>query len=488
MPSTDKVAPIPDKLHVQIDPAPETTSPPSTKDYKSCSVSSLGSIETSAVSSSSVETTTDVNYRPNGLSAFATLINFLKGMIGPGCLSLPLALKQAGLWTALVLIFIFGFLNNYCMLQLVRSSQKLSRNKGQVLDYGGVAYEACANSFKSLRKYRNVFKFLANTVIIFLQIGICAVYYVFISTHIKEIVEDNSDFRASTTTWSLLIFLPMAVVNLLRNLKTIAYLSMFGNVAMIGSLIFIMQFLLRQPHMISQLPGVTNFDGILMACGSILYSFEGQAMVLPMENRLKHPKKMVGPFGVLSQGMSLVTVVYAACGFFGYITYGNKVQGSITLNLPSTTMMYVVKGLLIFVIYTGFVIQQYVIVDLAWASLKDRLKLDTSRSRVLDFAAEGVFRTLLVIFELLLAILVPKLESIIPLVGATAGMLLAFVFPTLIDTMTFGPKWLSEGRPGKFNWKLIWCCSRNTLLLILGVFGLIAGLQSNVRNLLQEHA
>uniref|UniRef100_A0A914CNQ9 Amino acid transporter transmembrane domain-containing protein n=1 Tax=Acrobeloides nanus TaxID=290746 RepID=A0A914CNQ9_9BILA len=36
--------------------------------------------------------------RPKGLSATATLINFLKGMIGPGCLALPLALKQAGLW------------------------------------------------------------------------------------------------------------------------------------------------------------------------------------------------------------------------------------------------------------------------------------------------------------------------------------------------------------------------------------------------------
>lgn len=73
---------------------------------------------------------------------------------------------------------------------------------------------------------------------------------------------------------------------------------------------------------------------------------------------------MIGPFGVLSQGMTLVTFVYGACGFVGYvssrvgglsnfyssflsnletltalfqITYGDKVQGSITLNLPSTT-------------------------------------------------------------------------------------------------------------------------------------------------------
>uniref|UniRef100_A0A914DCA1 Amino acid transporter transmembrane domain-containing protein n=1 Tax=Acrobeloides nanus TaxID=290746 RepID=A0A914DCA1_9BILA len=69
--------------------------------------------------------------------------------------------------------------------------------------------------------------------------------------------------------------------------------------------------------------------------GSILYSFEGQAMVLPMENKLKYGADMVGFNGVLSTGMSLVTIIYAASGFYGYITYGDKVQGSITLNLPN---------------------------------------------------------------------------------------------------------------------------------------------------------
>jgi hypothetical protein len=43
-----------------------------------------------------------------------------------------------------------------------------------------------------------------------------------------------------------------------------------------------------------------------------------------MENRIKNPKSMVGPFGVLSQGMGIVTFVYAACGFFGYVSFKKK--------------------------------------------------------------------------------------------------------------------------------------------------------------------
>lgn len=117
-----------------------------------------------------------------------------------------------------------------------------------------------------------------------------------------------------------------------------------------------------------------------------------------MENKLRKPDHMVGPFGVLSVGMTIVTFVYAACGFFGYIVYGEHTQGSITLNLPNTTMFTIVKALLIFVIYSGFVIQQYVIVDMLWPPLKKLMKLE-NMSFCVDFAAEAVFRTLLVLLE-----------------------------------------------------------------------------------------
>lgn len=95
--------------------------------------------------------------------------------------------------------------------------------------------------FLNLNTVFLMFGCLANSVIVFLQVGICAVYYVFISTHVQEIIEENTSFRASKTSWSLMIFLPVVIVNLLRSLKTIAILSMFGNIAMISSLIFIMQ-------------------------------------------------------------------------------------------------------------------------------------------------------------------------------------------------------------------------------------------------------
>uniref|UniRef100_A0AC35EVQ3 Amino acid transporter transmembrane domain-containing protein n=2 Tax=Panagrolaimus sp. PS1159 TaxID=55785 RepID=A0AC35EVQ3_9BILA len=421
--------------------------------------SSSSTISTSTSESSDDEISLPSITRKKGLSFIMTLLNFLKGMIGPGCLSLPVAFKQSGLWCGFSLVFIFGFLNNYCMLQLVHCSQYLSRKKGDAhLDYGNVAYEACENSFKWLRPYKHIVRIIVNTTIIALQVGICSVFYVFVGVHTR-----------------------------------IGYCSAVGNVLMIISLGFIFQYLIRAEHVMSELPWISDFNGILTACGSILYSFEGQAMVLPMENKLKNPKNMIGPFGVLSTGMSLVSVVYAACGFFGYITYGNNVEGSITLNLPNSVQFNIVKIFLTLVVSFGFMIQQYVIVEMTWPTLhKNVLTKKIPKAPKLPF--ELFYRAFLVITAMSIAIAIPNLEQIIPLVGVSCGMMLAFVFPALIDTITFLPPLLrkharceSEHEKRKAKISIYYRILQNSVLVIVGCFGCIAGLQSTIRDLIQSN-
>ncbi|KAI1705117.1 transmembrane amino acid transporter protein domain-containing protein [Ditylenchus destructor] len=493
---TDKVAPIPPIPASNLRPgiytngdlyATKETCNFAGREDRSNTVSTTITAETD---DSTVIAEGDLPDREKGLSWSATLMNFMKGMIGPGCLSLPLAFKQAGLWTAFGLVFAFGFLNNHCMLQLVHCSQHLSKRKGHSkLDYGGVAYEACAHSFKFLRPYKNLAKAIVNTAILGLQLGICSVFYVFMALHMKEIFDDETSFKVSATAWMFIILPPVILLNFLRSLRTIAIFSMIGNVLMIGAFIFILQHLLRADHVMGQLPWITNFDGVMTACGSILYSFEGQAMVLPLENKLKHPPSMVGPFGVLSVGMSLVSTVYAGSGFFGYITYGTDVKGSITLNLPQQAAFTAVKLMLTLVVYFGFVIQQYVIVDMIWPKIVRRMdRSETFSNNRLHLPLELLFRAFLVIIAMTVAIAVPNLEEIIPLVGVTAGMMLAFIFPALMDTMTFVPLYLNQkcadGTNGrrKAYLRLI----KNGFLVLIGMFGLAAGLSSNIRNMIQR--
>lgn len=64
--------------------------------------------------------------------------------------------------------------------------------------------------------------------------------------------------------------------------------------------------------------------------------------ILPLENEMKTPKAFVGKFGVLNRAMISIIILYVGMGLFGYLQYGNAAAGSITLNLPSETEMYVI--------------------------------------------------------------------------------------------------------------------------------------------------
>ena len=66
-----------------------------------------------------------------------------------------------------------------------------------------------------------------------------------------------------------------------------------------------------------------------------MYSFEGIGVILPLENQMREPKKMVENFGTINISMSLCACMYVLMGFFGYWHWMDvEIEGSITLNLP----------------------------------------------------------------------------------------------------------------------------------------------------------
>ena len=53
--------------------------------------------------------------------------------------------------------------------------------------------------------------------------------------------------------------------------------------------------------------------------------------MLPLENKMR---KRADFFWVLDLSMATVAMLYISMGFFGYITFGNEILASVTLNLP----------------------------------------------------------------------------------------------------------------------------------------------------------
>uniref|UniRef100_A0A915LVF0 Amino acid transporter transmembrane domain-containing protein n=1 Tax=Meloidogyne javanica TaxID=6303 RepID=A0A915LVF0_MELJA len=83
---------------------------------------------------------------------------------------------------------------------------------------------------------------------------------------------------------------------------------------------------------------------------------------------------MLGPFGILSSGIFLATLVYSSIGFFGYVAYGDKIKGSITQNLPQHQISFtLVKMAICISVLASFLLQMYVIVEIVWTKCRKLL-------------------------------------------------------------------------------------------------------------------
>lgn len=72
--------------------------------------------------------------------------------------------------------------------------------------------------------------------------------------------------------------------------------------------------------------------------GTVLFSFEGIALVLPLQNCMKDPKTFTKTFGVLNVGMFVITLLFVCTGTLGYLKYGEAAAVSLTLNVPQNEM------------------------------------------------------------------------------------------------------------------------------------------------------
>ncbi|XP_075066195.1 proton-coupled amino acid transporter 1-like [Mixophyes fleayi] len=402
---------------------------------------------------------------------FQTLIHLLKGNIGTGLLGLPLAVKNAGIVLGPLSLVVMGIIAVHCMDLLVKCANHIcQRNQLPFVDYGdAVMYGMESTPSQWLRTHSIWGRWIVGFFLILTQLGFCCVYFVFLADNVKQVVDaangTTNDCGSNITVvlnnsmdsrLYILSFLPFLILLVfIRNLRYLSFFSLLANLTMLGSVIMIYQYIARDIPDPSHLSYAASWKTYPLFFGTAIFAFEGIGVILPLENKMKIPHQF--PI-VLYVGMGIVTALYISMGTLGYLRFGSSIHGSITLNLPNCWLYQAVKLLYSFGIFITFALQFYVAAEII---------VPSATSRVSDrwvLLVDLTVRTGLVGITCVLAILIPRLDMVISLVGSVSSSALALIIPPLLEIVTYYSEGLSR-----------WVITKDILISLVGFLGFVLG-------------
>ncbi|CAA9993169.1 unnamed protein product [Nesidiocoris tenuis] len=292
-------------------------------------------------------------------------------------------------------------------------------NRAQQLDACIQRVESCVEKMDRLS---------VKVFIVVTQLGFCCVYFVFVSSTAQTVLK-SFDIDYDVKIYMAIMFVPVLLTCLIRSLKFLTPISLLSNTCLLSGIVFTLYLSCSDFPPISERRLYSTLDTLPLFFGTIIYSFEGIALVIPLKNEMKEQSKFAKPLGVLNIGMGIIMSILISMGTIGYWKYGDAVEGSLSLNLDkahvSSQIVQTVVGVGIMFSYA---LQMYVAAELLWDEIEG-----TYGPFKHPVVLELVLRCILVFITFILAASIPALGLFISLVGAVSSSALALVYPAMSD-------------------------------------------------------
>nr|XP_032512254.1 proton-coupled amino acid transporter-like protein pathetic isoform X2 [Danaus plexippus plexippus] len=406
-------------------------------------------------------------------TSFGALAHLLKASLSSGVLAMPVAFKNAGLITGIIGTIFVGLICVHVTHIFVKTSQALCVDiKRPCLGYSETCYSVFKNGPKSVQKFASIARFLADCSLAVTHLGACCVYIVVVAESFKQVSDEYCGPSWSVSAFCALTLIVLIPLTQITKLKYLVPFSTFANFVWLTSICISLYYCLRKSQPLSKRNLSTSFSGFVNFISTSLFAMEGIGVVMPIENEMLKPNQFLGCPGVLTIAMSAVVALFAFVGFTGYLSFGEDVRGSLTLNLPHDEILaQVAKILVACVMLLSYALIFYVPLEILWKRIKNKFHENNHRICVACIRLAGT------VFTVGLACAIPRLELFMELVGAVCLSILGITFPVIIETV-----FLWDKDMGKWKW-ILW---KNTFILIFSILVLISGISCSIQTLFQK--
>uniref|UniRef100_A0A182YF88 Amino acid transporter transmembrane domain-containing protein n=1 Tax=Anopheles stephensi TaxID=30069 RepID=A0A182YF88_ANOST len=361
--------------------------------------------------------------KPN--STFGTFVHVMKGAMGVGILSMPYAIRNGGLIFGVIGTFLLGMLYSHCVHLLVDTAYKIcKRERIPMLSFAQTVDRACALGSPRMRPMGKILK---NVVDYFLMIPISSmIYMVFVGSTIHDVINARTDLDWDVRIYILLVAVPAIGITQVREIKYLVPFSAIATTLIFANVVISLYYIFKEPLSFDDRDLFPSFDSLTNFLGFI--------------------------------------------GVVGYLRYGDKIQGSITLNFPQEEdLAMVIQILSAVAILFSIGIFFYVPIETVWRRVHERVPPKW------HVAVQTLIRLAYLLGIVAIACAVPDIGTFVGFIGAVFNPILALWFPIIVDSIY---RW-----PGDFGW-MKWRLVKNGLMALFGLYLLITGTISSVEDII----
>ena len=353
-----------------------------------------------------------------------SFFNLLRVNLESGILAIPSGFLLCGLIAGPVIMLFVAFVSIYCCLLLDKARDKL-RHKYFCDKY---------HTYGMISEYvgGTVLRGVVEFGLLVGQIGSVTSYVIFACANLVPVAKAVFGYNVPFYLFALALYPVLCALCWIRNMRSIAPISGVANGVFIMGLLAIMTyetwFVLGSGAWTWRATWI-NLPGIPLFIGVAVYCMATISTALPVENNMRDPAQFSWFF---SATMYLVLLLLSVFGSFGYVAFGSDTQDVITLNLPATSIFYLLTASICLCLVLTYPAQIFPVIEICEKHVFFERAYAAKLNPMLLYWLQNAFRSFIVLTTVVAAVCIPNVGIILSLTGASTGPAIGYIIPVLI--------------------------------------------------------